>query len=164
MSLTARENLSLTHLRKFYSGLRLHRRPEVAATRDAFEEFDVRPRDGAELPLSSFSGGNQQKVLFAKWARRQPTVLLLDEPTQGVDVGAKADLHRHIRAMAGAGMSIVVSSSDFDELAVLSDRVLIFRNGLISTELAGSRVNLAAISRAVISEASSTGYRSEVAS
>jgi ribose transport system ATP-binding protein len=164
MTLTARENLSLTHLRKFYSGLRLHRRPEVAATRDAFEDFDIRPRSGAELPLSSFSGGNQQKVLFAKWARHQPTVLLLDEPTQGVDVGAKADLHRHIRAMAEAGMSIVVSSSDFDELAVLSDRVLIFRNGLISDELSGSSVNLAAISRAVISETPATGYRSEVAS
>lgn len=164
MTLTARENLTLTHVRRFYSKLWLRRCPEVAATRAAFEEFDVRPRDGIELPLANFSGGNQQKVLFAKWVRREPAVLLLDEPTQGVDVGAKTDLHRHVRAMAKAGMSIVLSSSDFDELAVLADRVLIFRNGLISAELSGPDVNLAAISRAVISEATATGNRSEAAS
>lgn len=164
MTLTARENLTLSHVSQFYRRLRMSRRAEVAATREAFAEFDVRPREGVELPLANFSGGNQQKILFAKWVRRRPRVLLLDEPTQGVDVGAKADLHRHIRGMAEAGMSIVVSSSDFDELAALADRVLIFRNGVISAELTDADVNLAAISRAVISQTTAQGNRSEVTS
>jgi ribose transport system ATP-binding protein len=86
------------------------------------------------------SGGNQQKVVFAKWLDAQPTVLLLDDPTRGVDVGAKAEMHVLIRGAAAAGAVVVMTSTDIDELAALCDRVLVFYRGRICAELAGERL------------------------
>ena len=85
-----------------------------------------------ELPLRGFSGGNQQRILFGKWLRRAPTLFLLDEPTQGVDIGAKAHLHRQLIAAAEAGMTIIVSSADVDELFALCHRVIVLRNGRVA--------------------------------
>jgi ribose transport system ATP-binding protein len=153
MSMSARENMTLTNLRSLSSRLLLRRSREAAASREMFEKFDVRPRGAFEQVLANFSGGNQQKILFAKWARVQPAVLLLDEPTQGVDISAKGELHRHLLSMAADGMAVVVSSADFDELALICNRVLVFRNGIIADELAGGRVNLSEISKSVVLEA-----------
>jgi ribose transport system ATP-binding protein len=154
MSMSARENITLTNLKSLSSRLLLRRSREAAASRELLDKFDVRPRGAVEQVLANFSGGNQQKILFAKWTRVQPAVLLLDEPTQGVDISAKGELHRHLLSMAAEGMAVVVSSADFDELALICNRVLVFRNGTISDELTGSRVNLVEISRSVVSEAS----------
>jgi ribose transport system ATP-binding protein len=152
MSLSARENLTITYLQPFWSKLRLRRKLEVAACEESFEEFNVRPAGAGEQVLANFSGGNQQKILFAKWTRRRPDVLLLDEPTQGVDIGAKGELHRQLLSMADSGMTVVVSSADFEELAVLCTRVLVFRSGKVSDELTGNRVTLSEITRAVVSQ------------
>ena len=88
--------------------------------------------------MERFSGGNQQKAVLARWLRTAPRVLLLDEPTQGVDVGAKASIYRHVREVADRGTAVLVASSDAAELAHLCDRVLVFRSGTVATELRGA--------------------------
>jgi ribose transport system ATP-binding protein len=100
-----------------------------------------------DLPLESFSGGNQQKIMFAKWLRREPGVFLLDEPTQGVDVGAKAALHQQLVQAAAAGAAVVISSSDVDELAAICQRVIVCRDGRAAADLRGGGVSAGAISR-----------------
>jgi ribose transport system ATP-binding protein len=132
MELTARENLTLADLGPFWRGGRMSRRHEVAETRRWMAQLAVRPPEMTELPLRGFSGGNQQRILFGKWLRRAPSLFLLDEPTQGVDIGAKAHLHRQLIAAAEAGMTIIVSSADVDELFALCHRVIVLRNGRIA--------------------------------
>ena len=114
--------------------------------------LEVRPPDAAESALSTFSGGNQQKILFAKWLRLVPQVFLLDEPTQGVDIGAKALLHRQLKEAARGGMAIVVSSSDTEELAAICTRVLVLRHGRIVADLEGGAITVSRLSRAALSE------------
>jgi len=147
MDFTARENLTLTDLSPFWRTLLLRRGSENAETRRWFERLGVRPAGGTNARLSAFSGGNQQKILFGKWLRRKPRVLLLDEPTQGVDVGAKAELHRQLLGAAEEGTSVVLSSSDLDELAAVCHRVLVLRDGKIAAHLTGARVDVANIAR-----------------
>jgi ABC-type sugar transport system ATPase subunit len=85
--------------------------------------------------MDLFSGGNQQKVVLAKWLRNEPSVLLLDEPTQGVDVGAKASIYELVARAADQGAGVVISSSDTKELALLCDRVIVMRDGRVVAEL-----------------------------
>ncbi|MCW2951992.1 MAG: Monosaccharide-transporting ATPase [Conexibacter sp.] len=147
MELSARENLSLADLRPFWRRMRLQRRAEASETRAWFDRLSIRPLDGSERRLATFSGGNQQKLLFAKWLRRRPRVFLLDEPTQGVDIAAKRELHRQLLLAAADGAAVVVSSSDIDELAVLCHRVLVLRDGRIVANLTGDRVSVDRIAR-----------------
>ena len=88
-------------------------------------------------PVRELSGGNQQKVVLAKWMLAGPKVLLLDEPTRGVDVGAKEEFHRLIRELADAGRAILLVSSDLPEILDLADRVLVMREGRLVGEFAG---------------------------
>lgn len=141
MGLTARENISLPRLKPFWNGFRLHKNRERKHGKEWFARLSVRPATAIDEPLGTFSGGNQQKILFAKWLSQAPAVFLLDEPTQGVDVGAKADLHRELMAAAQHGAAVVISSSDLDELADLSDRVVVMSQGRIAAELAGADVS-----------------------
>jgi ribose transport system ATP-binding protein len=145
MALAASHNISLTDLRPFWSRGLLRRRRERSETRRWFSDLGVRPSAAVDAPLETFSGGNQQKVLFAKWLRCKPRVLLLDEPTQGVDIAAKADLHHQINRAAAEGAAVVVSSADLDELVALSHRVLVIRDGAPATELSGSELTVANI-------------------
>ena len=147
MTMTARENLTLPQLRPFWKRLRLRGKLEKARTKEWFERLSVRPASAVDEPLSIFSGGNQQKILFGKWLSQTPSVFLLDEPTQGVDVGAKADLHRELVIAAQEGAAVVVSSSDLEELADLCDRVLVIVDGQISAELEGDELTEGAITR-----------------
>jgi ribose transport system ATP-binding protein len=151
MNMTARENLTMPNLSPFWKGLLLRRKLELARTREWFERLDVRPADTFDEPLSIFSGGNQQKILFGKWLSQEPLVVLLDEPTQGVDVGAKADLHRELRAVAAGGAAVVISSSDLEELADLCNRVLVLVDGRLSAELSGAELTETAITREFMS-------------
>jgi len=140
MHLDAMENLTLANLKPFWKRGWLSSSAATAETRRWFAKLQVRPADGARNSLSSFSGGNQQKIIFGKWLRLNPRVLLLDDPTQGVDVGAKAELHRQIIAASEAGSTVLVSSTDVEELATLCDRVLILREGRVVEELSGGDV------------------------
>jgi ribose transport system ATP-binding protein len=147
MTMSARENLTLPDLKPFWKGGLLRRRAETSRTREWFERLSVRPANAVNDPLSIFSGGNQQKILFGKWLSQKPSVFLLDEPTQGVDVGAKADLHRELITAAQAGAAVVVSSSDLEELADLCDRVLVIVDGRVSAELSGAELTEGNITR-----------------
>jgi ABC-type sugar transport system ATPase subunit len=83
------------------------------------------------------SGGNQQKVVLTKWLQTQPSVLLLDDPTRGVDIGAKAEMHGLIRSIAEAGAVVLLCSTDLDELATLCDRVFVLHHGRLCAEFSG---------------------------
>jgi L-arabinose transport system ATP-binding protein len=87
--------------------------------------------------VAKLSGGNQQKVVFARWLAREPKVLILDEPTRGIDVGAKAEIYRLIEELAEAGMAILLISSEMTELRGLADRILVMHGGRIAGELRG---------------------------
>ena len=90
--------------------------------------------------MQSLSGGNQQKILFARALNQTPKVLVLIDPTAGVDIGARSDLHDLLRSSAAAGAAIVIGSSDFEEVAAISDRVLIVRDRAIGAELLGDDI------------------------
>ena len=115
-------NMMSLVLRRFSSGGRLRNRRVRAASEERAEEFDVRPRR-TDLHAATLSGGNAQKVVLAKWLETKPAVLLLHEPTQGVDIAARAQIYRKIIAAADGGMSVVWVSSDFEELATTCTRV-----------------------------------------
>ncbi len=150
MELSARENLVIADLRPLWRWPKVSRGRERAEAAYWFEKLDVRPTKQFDKLLATFSGGNQQKLLLAKWLRIGPSLILLDEPTQGVDVGAKAVIYRHIIESAADGAAVVVSSSDVDEVAALCHRVLIMRDGRLAAELVGDDVVPAKISRAVL--------------
>jgi ribose transport system ATP-binding protein len=135
MTMNARENMTLPRM----SPLRrvmgwLDGPAERAEVKSWIERVNVRPPD-PERTLALFSGGNQQKVVLAKWLRNEPKVLLMDEPTQGVDVGAKAGIFELIAGAAAAGAGILISSSDTKELALICDRVLVMRDGELAAEV-----------------------------
>ena len=122
-------NITLPVLRRYTSRLGLVDR---GAERQAAEEFRGRlgiRTTGLNQPVGLLSGGNQQKTMLAKWLNTEPTVLILDEPTRGIDVGAKADVHHLVDDLARAGVAIVLISSDLPEVLAMSDRVLVMREG-----------------------------------
>lgn len=147
--MAVRENLTLPHLRPLrdHTG-RVRRRAEIAATSEWLRELRVRP-DDPSTKISLLSGGNQQKVMLARWLRRDPGVLLLEEPAQGVDVDAKALLYQRIQDAAAEGRAVVVASSDERELAEICDRVIVLRDGRCVAELTGAGLT----QQSIISEA-----------
>jgi ribose transport system ATP-binding protein len=147
MGLSGAENLTLPDLSAIWRAPSLRHGVERQEVVEWFGRLHVRPLDGRRA-LSTFSGGNQQKILFGKWLRRHPRLLLLDEPTQGVDVAAKGDLHREIQRSASEGAGVVVSSADADELVALCHRVLVLRQGTVVAELQGAMVSVSEVSRA----------------
>lgn len=106
--------------------------------------FDVRPAD-PERTMRELSGGNQQKVVLAKWLQTEPRLILLDEPTQGVDVGARHQVYGFIRAAAERGAAVICASSDHEQLEMICDRVLIFSHGRVVASLSGAEVTKDAI-------------------
>ena len=92
------------------------------------EKLNIRT-PSLDTPVEQLSGGNQQKAMLAKWLNAQPSVLILDEPTRGIDVGAKAEVHQIIDELAASGMAIILISSDLPEVLAMSDRVLVMREG-----------------------------------
>ncbi len=116
--------------------LRLRRpssRRELDAVRQAFTDLQIRAHS-PRVPVSTLSGGNQQKVVLGKWLAARPTVLMLDEPTRGVDVGAKAEIYRLLFSAADRGLGVLVSSSEIPELLTLCDRVLVMFRGRVESD------------------------------
>ena len=137
--LSLRLNLSAADITRYSRLGRIRRRYERAEAAASMTAFCVRA-SGTEALMSSLSGGNQQKVILARWLRRKPRLLLLDEPTQGVDVGARADAYRLIRTAVDEGAAAILVSSDFEELAEMSDRVVILCDGRVTAEIRGSNI------------------------
>jgi len=136
-------------------------RAERAAA-DRVKDLRIKaPGLGAEV--ATLSGGNQQKVVIGKWLALAPRVLLLDEPTRGVDVGAKEEIYRLIEALTGLGHAVVMASSDLPEIVRLADRVLVLRDGRLAGELAGGDATGLAIMRLALATAA-PAHRSELAS
>jgi ribose transport system ATP-binding protein len=131
------KNVTVADLARFRTGPFIDRSKERAAAAQQLDALDTRPRDVTRL-ITELSGGNQQKVVLARWLLRKCEVLLLDEPTRGVDVGAKADIYRVIRDLAAAGLALVIVSSELNELIGLCDRILVMRDGTLVTELAAA--------------------------
>lgn len=123
----------------------------TALAQDTIRALAIKTQ-GIETPVGRLSGGNQQKVVIGRWLARAPKVLILDEPTRGVDIGARAEIHRLIRELAAKGMAVLVISSEPDELPDLCDRVLVMAEGRIVRELSGSAVSRKAIVEASYAE------------
>jgi ABC-type sugar transport system ATPase subunit len=124
------------------------RRRLVAAAEQLVQRLRIRT-DSVHAPVGRLSGGNQQKVVFAKWLAAEPDVVLLDDPTRGVDVGAKADMHAIIRELAAAGRVVLICSTDPDELVELCDRVAVFFRGTVCAELSGAELTQAGLLHAM---------------
>jgi ribose transport system ATP-binding protein/rhamnose transport system ATP-binding protein len=128
MALSVRDNIALTLLDRNPGPWRLDTGSIDKLVAELIETLDIRPRDPAK-PVDTLSGGNQQKVIFAKWLARQVGVLLLDEPTHGIDIGAKALIHRLIHDFAAKGGAILFSSSETLEVMSISDSVIAMKRG-----------------------------------
>jgi ribose transport system ATP-binding protein len=142
--MNVRENLTITDVRRFLKRMRLSRRAEIDETIVWVQRLSVRTAS-TEAPIGSLSGGNQQKVMFGKALRLSPKVLLLDEPTQGVDIGAKEQIHAMVEKAAADGVATLVASTDTDELVRLCNRVIVLVDGRPVATLSGDEISAEAI-------------------
>ncbi len=133
------ENLTITSLRARSRAGLLSGARERAAAQSMVEALAIKIGELGD-PVSSLSGGNAQKVVFGKWLLTEPVVVLLDDPTKGVDVGAKAEIYRIIRRLADAGATVIINSSEDRELVTVCDRVLVMFEGAIHAELVGDEI------------------------
>ncbi len=130
-------NITLPILPRLFPRLLLRARVEDEVARSFSEPLRVRAT-GVGQAVSALSGGNQQKVVIAKWLATKPRVLILDEPTRGVDIGAKVEVHRIVSELAATGLAIVMISSDLPEVLAMSDRILVLHEGRVAAEIARS--------------------------
>lgn len=128
LGLSVRENAMLVHLNRVTRAGVVQSGAEHRQVQALIEQLRIRTRD-SELEVGALSGGNQQKVVFAKWLASPPKVLLLDEPTRGVDVGGKAEIYHIINQLAAQGVAIVMVSSELPEVLALSDRIVVMHEG-----------------------------------
>ena len=129
------QNVTLPILPRLFPQLLVKAATERSVAADETRAFNVR-MTGVEQLVGALSGGNQQKVVLAKWLASKPRVLILDEPTRGIDIGAKVEVHRIISELAAAGLGIVMISSDLPEVLAMSDRILVMHEGRIAAEIA----------------------------
>ena len=147
-----RRNVSLPHLHTVSDRGVVRRRQERELTSGVLRRLGVTAASDS-TPAWALSGGNQQRVLFAKWLARTPTVLLVDEPTRGVDVGGKTAIYQLLADLAATGIAVVVVSSEIEEIMGLSHRVLVMRSGRVTAELAGAEITEDRLLRAAFGQA-----------
>jgi ribose transport system ATP-binding protein len=135
--LSIRKNIGLPNLDLFRRWGFVRRARERAVSRHWLGQLAIRA-SGVEQPVLSLSGGTQQKVVLAKWLVRDPRLLILDEPTRGIDVGAKAEIYRIMRQLADAGAAILMISSELPEVLGMADRILVMHEGRLRAELDGA--------------------------
>jgi ribose transport system ATP-binding protein len=140
VSLSIQENLAAPTLDDFWRYGHLSWRRINDAARRLADQFDIRPRE-VEREVSTLSGGNQQKVVLAKWLQTEPAVLLLHEPTQGVDIGARAEIFRFIRGALRDDNCVLVASTDYEQLEELCTRVLVIGERRVTADLRGPDVS-----------------------
>ena len=134
LSLTVRENTVAAGLQQFSNLIFMDHRKMLSAVTDIVRNLDIKT-PSLEQQVMNLSGGNQQKVMLAKWLVINPKVLIVDEPTRGVDVGVKADVHQLLRDLAARGVGVIMISSELPEVLGMSDRILIMREGEIVGEI-----------------------------
>ena len=135
-----KENISLSSLRNIQKGVFLDQKKELKIVEGHVRKLNIKI-SSIHQAVGNLSGGNQQKVVFGKMLETSPTVCILDEPTRGVDVGAKAEIYQIMNELTEKGIGIILISSDLPELIGLSDRILIMREGEVVKELAKSEFN-----------------------
>jgi len=155
LSLNVRENAAITALDRLKVGPLVSRHREINAVERELSELAVKA-PSLEAPISALSGGNQQKIVMSRAMLSEPSILVADEPTQGVDVGARAEIYRILREVAGRGVPVVVGSSDTKELEGLCDRVLVMSRGQAVATLEGDAVTEERIVHAAISATTHT--------
>ena len=154
LPMTVRENLSFAALDKLTRGGVVDRAKEERMIDDMIRLLAIKT-GGLDIPVGALSGGNQQKVVIAKWLMRQPRIILLNDPTRGIDVGTKQEIYQLLRKLAGAGAGILFYSTDYDELIGCCDRVLVLYDGAVRSELVGAEIT----EHALISSALNIGVQ-----
>jgi L-arabinose transport system ATP-binding protein len=141
-----RENVSLCVLAQLTRWRLVNRRRETQVVSEHVDRLKIKTPD-MNQEVGKLSGGNQQKVVLARWLARKPRVLILDEPTRGIDVGAKAEIYQLIRNLAATGLGIIFISSELPEVLGVSDRILVMQGGRITGELPAAQATEEAVLR-----------------
>jgi ribose transport system ATP-binding protein len=149
LSMSVAENASLASLRKCERFGLLNRQSEETLAEVYLDRFQVKARS-FQQPIRDLSGGNQQKVILGKWLATNPKVLLLDEPTRGIDVQAKSEIYAFIDELVSEGLAVVIASSELPEILALSDRILVMCEGRLSAEFAAIEASEEAIMEAAL--------------
>ncbi|MGI9502766.1 MAG: sugar ABC transporter ATP-binding protein, partial [Geminicoccaceae bacterium] len=144
-----RENVSLAILERLASFNLINRDDERKLAEDSIKQFGIRG-SGIEQVVNKLSGGNQQKAVLAKWLATKPRLLIMDEPTRGVDVGAKAEIHRLMGDLVEQGLAILMISSELPEIMGMSDRILVMREGRLVAEFVGAETDQEEIATAMM--------------
>ncbi len=129
--MSIRDNMVSANLDAVSNGMILDDRKEDALAETYVKQLSVKI-PGIEYPISSLSGGNQQKCLIGKWLSIHPKVIIMDEPTRGIDVGAKSEIHNLLRKLAEEGIGVIIISSELPEVIGVSDRVVVIHEGSLS--------------------------------
>jgi ribose transport system ATP-binding protein len=158
LQMSVRDNLSFAALSELAKFGIIDRDAERAAVDEMIRLLGVRT-DGVAAPAGSLSGGNQQKLVIAKWLMRKPRIILLNDPTRGIDVGTKQEIYHLLRRLADAGAAIVLYTTDYDELIGCCDKVLVLYDGTVKRVLTGAEIT----ERALISSALNLDVASEEA-
>jgi len=137
--MAVRDNLSFAAMSLFSTGGVIDRGAEQKAIDEMIRLLAIKT-DGVAVPAGSLSGGNQQKVVIAKWLMRKPRIILLNDPTRGIDVGTKQEIYQLLRQLADDGAAIILYSTDYDELIGCCDKVLVMYDGAIRRTLTGAGI------------------------
>jgi ribose transport system ATP-binding protein len=155
MRLSVRENAAVSALKRFRSGLLMNRKRELGMVGDTLGSLSVKAAS-LDANVSSLSGGNQQKVMVARALLSEPTLVLADEPTQGVDVGARAEIYQILRDVSATGIPVIVASSDAKELEGLCDTVIVMSRGHVVEVLRGDELTEERMIGAAVSSTTQT--------
>ncbi len=149
------ENVSLANLGRVSHRAFIDRKAERKLAEESVKQFQIRASSIDQI-VGKLSGGNQQKVGLSKWLATEPRIIIMDEPTRGIDVGAKAEIHRLMSELASRGMAVLMISSELPEVMGMSDRILVMRGGRIVAEVERADATQAGIAAAMMSDTGST--------
>ena len=153
------QNVTLPILPRLFPQLLIRPATERRVADEYTEQFNVR-MVGVDQEVGALSGGNQQKVVLAKWLASEPRILILDEPTRGIDIGAKVEVHRIVSELAASGLGIILISSDLPEVLAMSDRILVLHEGRITDEIARAEASQERVMFAATGNAGGAGLAS----
>ncbi|MCT4619902.1 MAG: ATP-binding cassette domain-containing protein, partial [Marinisporobacter sp.] len=134
LMLSVQDNMIVANIDAYMNGMFLDFKKINAACEEGIEKLSVKTPSKEQL-IGNLSGGNQQKVLIARWLLTEPDILILDEPTRGIDVGAKAEIHKLMSKLAGEGKAVIMISSELPEVLGMSDRIMVMHEGRKTGEL-----------------------------